>query len=128
MCLNFALEFCDHVVKPPHSRDIRGKRLSRRTEHKFHFRFLKVCNRYSVGEHRHGLIYTLQIASNLECFSLPRVIFAHILKRFCCLPSNFHFEWTVKLGDVCSHLADTRRESLGLFSSGDVASKPRLYE
>ena len=71
---------------------------------------------------------TLQIASNLECFSLPRVIFARILKRFCCLPSKFHFEWTVKLGDVCSHLADTRGESLGLFSSDDVASKPRLYE
>ena len=25
MCLHFTLEFCDHVVKPPHSCDIRGK-------------------------------------------------------------------------------------------------------
>ena len=26
VCLHFAFEFCDHVVKPPHSCDIRGKK------------------------------------------------------------------------------------------------------
>ena len=51
-----------------------------------------------------------------------------ILKRFCCSLSNFRFDWTVKLGEVCCHLADIRVGSLGLFSSDDVASKPRLYD